>query len=113
MTSLDQAQQAGVDGATEVMATAAKEALTLRMEWMWEDSGISKSFAKKNPLRWSGGTPLEVVASLREHGVCNNLVLPLPFRDAPLVLAKLASAYFPFHQYCKMPNFSAPSVSAS
>ena len=49
------------EGVEQAMATAAKETLPVRMEWMWQDVGFSAALAKKNPLRWtSAGTALEV-----------------------------------------------------
>jgi len=72
---------AGAGAAAEAaLATAARGALAVRMEWMWQDAGFGSALAKKNPLRWSGGTAVEVAASLRAHGVGKKAQKPVLLR---------------------------------
>jgi|EP01046_Picozoa_sp_COSAG06_P020409 hypothetical protein len=70
----------GGGGAEAALATAARGALAVRMEWMWQDAGFGSALAKKNPLRWSGGTAVEVAASLRAHGVGKKAQKPVLLR---------------------------------
>jgi hypothetical protein len=70
----------GGGGAEAALATAARGALAVRMEWMWQDAGFGSALAKKNRLRWSGGTAVEAAASLRAHGVGKKAQKPVLLR---------------------------------